>query len=503
MKYGLLAILLLTGFALGSEPGGELAQVSVPLKSLAQVDVLEQAGFVVGNVGPSEATVYLLREDLPRLAALGFAYQEVRTEDAGEKDFGAYHSYAALTTDLQAYAAAYPEITKLVSIGKSVGGKDLWVIYITDNPGIEEEEPEFKYVSTMHGDEPIGTELCLYLIDLLLTGYGEDERLTSLVDSTSIALLPMMNPDGVDRVRRFNNNNIDLNRNFPPFNSLSGMLYDGGPLLDAGRQPETRAVMTWSALNSFVLSANFHTGALVFNYLYDDDGGQSGTYAACPDDELVRTLALEYATRNTPMYTNGLYPQGIVNGAVWYVASGSMQDWNYRYLGCMEATIELSATKKPASSTLPSFWENNRESMLAYIEAVHWGVRGRVTNRATGAPVYAKITVDGNEQPVFTDFTYGDYYRMLLEGTYDLTIEAPGFIPFRFRGVAVPNRGHVRAECQLSNGDLDGDGQASAIDIQMVVNAILQRPGAVDADVDGLGVGATDLQAVINKALGR
>ena len=46
----------------------------------------------------------------------------------------------------------------------------------------EEDEPEFKYVSTMHGNEPVGTEMCLYFVDLLLTDYGSDPRITSLVD---------------------------------------------------------------------------------------------------------------------------------------------------------------------------------------------------------------------------------------------------------------------------------------------------------------------------------
>ncbi len=480
----------------------EFAEVRVTVKSPADVDRIERAGFVVGNLRNNEATVYLLRADLPALNRLGYTYEEIQPE-APEKAFGAYHNHAQLTTDLEAYAADYPNLVKLTSIGDSVQGRELWVMTISDNPTVDEEEPEFKYVSTMHGDEPIGTELCLYLIDHLLNNYGTDERITELVNETSISLLPMMNPDGVERVRRQNNSGIDLNRNFPTFLQFGGTLYDGAPINSEGRAPETRAVMAWSVQNSFVLSANFHSGALVFNYLFDDTGGNSGVYAACPDDDLVLTLALEYATRNEPMYENGLYPQGVVNGAVWYVANGSMQDWNYRYLGTIEATIELSETKKPSSTTLPTFWENNRESMLAYIEAVHWGIRGRITDRTSGTGLFAKVSVEGNEQPVITDFNRGDYYRLLLAGTYDLLYEAPGYIPYRVHGIAVPDKANVRVDVPLSNGDVDGDGQVGASDIQATVNAILQRPGAPNADVDGLGTGATDLQAVVNKALGR
>jgi len=480
-----------------------LAEVTVPLAARAQVDLLERNGFIVGNVQGDVATVYLLREDLPKLVALGFRYTEVVPEPVEDKALGSYHSYAQVTSDLQAYANAHPSITRLISIGKSTQNRDLWALLISDNPLVEEAEPEFKYVSTMHGNEPVGTELLFYLVDLLLNGYGSDSRLTALVDSTAIWILPLMNPDGLELSRRGNANNVDLNRNFPTYTEFAGTLYDGALLDTAGRAQETRLVMQWSAQNSFVLSANLHTGALLFNYLYDDTGGASGVYAACPDDALVRAVSLRYAQNNPPMFASTQFEDGISNGAEWYVASGSMQDWNYRYLGCVEGTIELSTTKKPSSNTLPTLWNNNRESMLLYMESVHWGVRGVVSDRATGAPVYARVTVANNTQPVFTDWSVGDYYRLLLAGTYDLLVEANGFIPYRIAAVVVPEGGHTVRDVALSDGDLNADGNVDAADIQAVVNAVLSRGGSVDADVDGLGLSATDVQAVIQAVLSR
>ena len=66
---------------------------------------------------------------------------------AASKSLGVYHSYSELTTELGAYAAAHPDIARLVSIGRSIQGRDLWAMKITDNPDAEEDEPEVKYVA--------------------------------------------------------------------------------------------------------------------------------------------------------------------------------------------------------------------------------------------------------------------------------------------------------------------------------------------------------------------
>ena len=194
--------------------------------------------------------------------------------------------------------------------------------------------------------------------------------------------------------------------------------------------------MQWSANQSFVLSANFHTGALVVNYPYDNDGLGS-VDSPSPDDALFEYLAATYASHNPPMFASPYFPGGITNGAAWYAIDGGMQDWNYRYLGIDEVTIELSDTKWPAASLLPTLWNDNRESMLSYIEAVHIGARGLVTDAATGAPVYASVGVAGNAQPVFTDPDVGDFHRLLLPGTYDLTFSAPGYVSQTVHGVVV------------------------------------------------------------------
>lgn len=474
--------------------------VEVKFKDTAELDWLESNGFSVDVVYGNVARVYVpvdrfnvLKEKGMETKVVGFDPMPIEKTPAG------YHNYAELTTALHQLASDYPDLCRVMSLGQSVQGREIWAVHITDNPDIEEDEPEFKYVSTIHGDEPVGTELCYLFCRLLLENYNVDPRITNIVNEVSIWIVPLMNPDGRELISRFNANGYDLNRSFPDYpNELNGFYYDGANPYLEGRQPEVYHIMRWSMNHNFTLSANFHTGAVVVNYPYDDDGGPSGVEAPTPDDPLIRWIATQYASRNPQMANSTQFPGGITNGAAWYVVHGGMQDWNYRFLGCIEMTIELFNTKFPSGTFIPSIWNDNRESMLAYLECVLRGVRGLVYDRNSGSPVWAKILVRDNSQPVFSHPRVGNYHRLLLPGEYDLVCTAEDYIPYRMFGVVVEDGWATRRDVPLSNGDINGDGLVDEYDLDLVVNGVLGLESESITDVDGNGIGASDVQAIIN-----
>ncbi len=413
---------------LGAGPRtGNIYLVEADCATPEEAHRLAEAGYDVDSVRPGFATLYATAEELANLRSAGVDAAILSEPSKAPLAVAGYHTYATLTSALNDFADAYPSICRLESLGESVQGRELWALRITDNPNMDECEPEFKYIGSMHGNEPPGMEMCLRFIAYLLENYGTIERATSLVDATDIWVVPLMNPDGLNANSRYNGNGYDLNRSFPEWPSeFDGALAEGAAVDVSCREPEVAAIMQWTAAHRFVLSANFHTGSIVVNYPYDDDG-MGSVYSPSPDEALFAAISLQYSMYNAPMYASAFFTHGITNGAEWYSISGGMQDWNYRYAGCNEVTIEISNSFAPTYSTLDAMWENNRESMLSYLETVFWGVSGVVADAYTGEPVSARITIEGNTQAVSTDPETGDFYRMLLPGTYTATIEAAGY----------------------------------------------------------------------------
>jgi len=337
-----------------------------------------------------------------------------------------YHSYDELSDWAHSLAGAYPEIVALDSIGPTVDGRWIWVLNITDNPGVEENEPEFVYISTMHGDEPVGTELLIWLCDSLTQKYGDDPRITRVVDSVSLWVVPMMNPDGNVRAQRYNANDVDLNRNFPVPDGTVGN--DGTYAL----QPETRAMMDFLSGRHPSMAANFHTGAVVVNYPWDFDTVRA------PDDSLLKVRCRDYASLNPAMDTSSYFPGGITNGYDWYEVNGSMQDWHYHEFNVPHLTIELNDVKWPPDTALPRIWEENYEAMLRQIELSLTGIHGVVIDSLTGEPLAAYVWINQIKRWTATDPALGDFHRELLAGTYSLTVVAEGYCPKVVEGITLP-----------------------------------------------------------------
>jgi carboxypeptidase E len=408
---------------------------------------------------------------------------------AGELVLDHHHNYDQMIRVLDDTAKKCPDISYRYDLeGKTTEGRSLAVLVLSDNPKEHEiGEPEFKYVGNMHGNEVVGRELLLKLVDYLCEGYkAGDAEVTKLIRETRIHIMPSMNPDGWEKangqegdngqrdwlVGRTNAQDVDLNRNFIDLDKIifssQQKHVENNHLLRQGIRhneklaPETKAVMEWIMDHPFVLSANLHGGDLVANYPYDESrSGRSQEATPSPDDGTFRYLAESYAEEhavmakphkscdNTP--EDRFYKQGgITNGAAWYSVAGGMQDFNYLSTNCFEITLELGCEKFPPAADLPRFWSDNKEALINYMWQSHIGLKGVISddkgNPISNALIKVRNTTSGKDTDHdITSNHGGDYYRLLIDGPYEVTIEAEGYEP-EVRHVKVFNEPHHEAQ---------------------------------------------------------
>ncbi len=388
-------------------------------------------------------------EDLKELDRRGYAYEVVVEErdaraltmctDPDGAPFeppatwNCYPTYSQYVDLMNYYATTYASICSLVDFGGTQDGDHrLLALEISDNVNVEEDEPEFFYTATMHGDETAGYVLTLRLAHELLTLYATDPEISGIVDGMVIWLNPLANPDGtfaggdsnVSGSQRSLSNGADPNRSFPDPSA--------GDDPDIGSwYTEVQAMIDLTQSESFTMSANFHGGAEVVNYPWD-------TWSVRHSDDVwfdaVSHVYADNVQNDGPAgYFTDVSSDGVTNGYDWYQTNGSRQDYMNYYEGCREVTIELSSSKTLDSNSLEAHWGYNRQALLDFMKEARYGIRGVVTDATSGDPVPATIKVVGHDSETYKTFSYadpdiGDYHRPIEDGTWDLAFSAWGYV---------------------------------------------------------------------------
>ncbi|KAI9112644.1 hypothetical protein K1719_016310 [Acacia pycnantha] len=283
-----------------------------------------------------------------------------------------YMTNSDLEMAIKDFGRRCSNISRIYSIGKSVNGVPLWVVEISDKPGEEEAEPAFKYIGNVHGDEPVGRELLMFLANWLCDNYLKDPLATLIVENIHLHVLPSLNPDGFSLRKRNNVNDIDLNRDFPdqffPINEN-----------EDARQPETRAVMNWLREIKFTASATLHGGALVANYPWDGTLDKRTNYYGFN----LTTTCLQ---------------------APNFLGESQMGQLGTPY---MEA-CKTGTTSMLAAAELPVLWKYNKMSMLNLVASL--------------------VKTGGINYTVTAGKRFGNYHRLLVpRKRYEVIASMPGY----------------------------------------------------------------------------
>lgn len=111
--------------------------------------------------------------------------------------FDRYYTYDEVNEALKVLNKAYPDFTKLEIVGKSEEGREIYALEI-NNPKTGEAlaKPGVYIDGNIHGNEIQAGEVCLYYANMLLTKYGENDKITKAVDRNAHYIVPVVNVDG-------------------------------------------------------------------------------------------------------------------------------------------------------------------------------------------------------------------------------------------------------------------------------------------------------------------
>lgn len=203
------------------------------------------------------------------------------------------------------------------SVSPSIGGNPIKWLRISDNPDVNEDEPEVLYTSIHHAREPMSLMQNIYYMWYLLENYDTDPEIQAIVDNTELYFVPVVNPDGYlfnestdpngggfwRKNRRGsgvdNNRNYDYHINGNPANGAwsgpgsssnpNSQTYHGtGPFSEI----ENQAIKWFVEQHNFVIALNSHTFGqlLYFPFSYAD--------VPTPDEALFEAIGSELTSRN-------------------------------------------------------------------------------------------------------------------------------------------------------------------------------------------------------------
>jgi len=110
-----------------------------------------------------------------------------------------YHTYAEMTSALQALAGAHKTIARLESIGKTRGGRDIWALEIANPAGVPPaKRPALLLAASFEADHLAGSEIALAVAEFLLKNYPATAEVKQRLDSSTIYIVPRVNPDGAE-----------------------------------------------------------------------------------------------------------------------------------------------------------------------------------------------------------------------------------------------------------------------------------------------------------------
>ncbi len=310
-------------------------------------------------------------------------------------DLSCYRTVEQLYEDMRAAANEYPELVQILDVGDSwekeqmtaQKGYDILAARVT-NHAISSPKPAFFLVAAHHARELVTPELALNYLDYLTANYGSDAKITWLLNTREVWVMPVVNPDGHKLAEQgyyqrkntnhtnggncmvpplsYNQFGTDLNRNYEKSWGTAGTSVNPCNELYRGTapwsEPETIAVRDFCRAYGIDFLITLHSyGNLVL-------WPWSHTYDPAPDSAALAAIGEKMATYNDYQATSG---------ANLYLASGTTDDWSYDELGIPSYTFECGEHFFQPCADLPQIWQENLGAFLLATELTEENVLDR------------------------------------------------------------------------------------------------------------------------------
>lgn len=393
-------------------------------------------GVTIDMVGASFVDITASKDEVAQVRRFGFTPTEIILPVTlpGTLDFptsdAAYHNYAEMSTEIQQVAAANPSIVNRFSIGKSYEGRELWAVKISDNPTVDEAEPEVLYIGLHHAREHLTVEMTLYILNTLVNGYnGGDARIQNIVNNREVYIIFNLNPDGGEydiatgsyrswRKNRQPNSGssyvgTDLNRNYGyrwgccggSSGSTSSDTYRGPSAFSA---PETQRIRDFIASRvvggkqQITSSISYHTYSELILWPYGYTTADVPADMTQDDRNVFATLGQSMAQ------TTGYTPQ---QSSDLYITDGDFSDWAYGTYKMFAFTFEMYPKSNPPgfyppASVIANEVARNRDSVLYLAEQADCPYRaiGKQAQYCSGTTPTATPTPNPGTTVFFDNF---------------------------------------------------------------------------------------------------
>lgn len=382
-----------------------------------------------------------------------------------------YHTFDEVAYELDSIAQQYPMITHLDTIGYTTNDSmPIFALKISDNAHIDEDEPAILYVACHHAEEILGIEICMYMIDDLLTRHLQDS-VRYWIENREIWFVPLLNAEGhgvvmtgIDTTwrknKRDNNNNgvfdidfdgVDLNRNYN-FHWTTGGSTD--PSSEYYRGPatfsenEARALRDLAVANNFTFCITYHSARTGLGEVIYFPWSAAGYYP--PDFVCIREIADTLSKLIVDDAGTGHYTA--LPGAGY---DGRTRNWLYGVLGTFTYCIEVSTTTIQPGWMVDDICEHNRVGAYYLLDrAEQGGITGCIYDSLTGEPISAEVIAHDHYDATLparkSDIQYGRFLRILSAGDYEIEVRKPGYATKYISGIHVTDSALTEFDIQLS-----------------------------------------------------